>query len=56
LPSVASLASSSAVEAIRIAGWSADDWNVAIREPSLVSDEPLGPDQLAEWRALLAKA
>jgi hypothetical protein len=43
-----------AVEAILASVWTADDWAAAIRDPRLTADEPLGPEQLADWRRLLA--
>jgi hypothetical protein len=42
------------VEAILAAVWTADDWVAAIRDPRLAADEPLDPDQLADWKRRLA--
>lgn len=44
-----------AVEAILMAVWNADDWSAAIRDPRLAADEPLDPDQLADWQRRLAQ-
>ncbi len=44
-----------AVKAILTTIWTADDWNAAIRDPRLAADEPLDPDQLAEWQRRLAQ-
>jgi hypothetical protein len=44
-----------AVEAILMAIWTADDWSAAIRDPRLAADEPLDPDQLADWQRRLAQ-
>jgi hypothetical protein len=41
------------VEAILAATWHAADWNAAIRDPSLVDDEPTSPEQRAAWQRLL---
>jgi hypothetical protein len=42
-----------AVEAILSTIWTADDWDAAIRDPRLASDEPLDANQLDEWRRRL---
>jgi hypothetical protein len=43
-----------AVERILSAIWADDDWRAAIRDPQLVADEPVDPDELATWNRLLS--
>jgi hypothetical protein len=42
-----------AVEAILATAWHAADWYVEVRDPSLLTYEPLTPEELAAWERLL---